>query len=140
MQRTASRPDDARLQVTPLDATGHHGRVPLLLAVIFGGGIACSYALGRQVSSQQYERVYGRPLDRKWTLVSTLVVWGWFGLGVGLIVLFPHYWWATMAILLIVSWLLFMFVMLRVRRGFRSEPTKPSGFLDAFSRGGRSRG
>jgi hypothetical protein len=125
--------------VTSLDATGHHGQVPLLLLVIFGGGIAGSYALGRQVSSRQYERVYGRPLDRKWTVVSTLVVWGWLGLGIGLIVLFPRYWWATMTILLVVSWLLFMFVMLRVRRGFKSDPTKPNGFLDAFTRGGRSR-
>ena len=125
--------------MTSPDATGHHGRVPLLLLVIFGGGIACSYALGRQVSSRQHQRVYGRPLDRKWTVVSTLVIWGWVGLGIGLIVLFPHYWWVSMGMLIIVSWLLFMFVMLRVRRGFRSDPTKPNGFLDAFARGSRSR-
>jgi hypothetical protein len=113
---------------------------PLLLAVIFGAGIVGSYALGRRVSSQHYERVYGRPLDRKWTVVSTLLIWGWVGLEVGLIVLFPRYWWVSMAVLLVVSWLAFMFVMLRVRRGFRSDPTKPIGFLDAFARGGRSRG
>jgi hypothetical protein len=113
--------------------------VPLVLLVIFGEGIAGSYALGREVSSQQYERVYGKPLDRKWTVVSTLLVWGWVGLGIGLIVLFSHHWWASTAILLVVSWCLFMFVMLRVRRGFRSDATKPNGFLDAFARRGRSR-
>lgn len=124
--------------MTSPDATGHHLRVPLLLLVIFGGGIAGSYALGRQVSSQQYERVYGRPLDRRWTFFSTLLVWGWVGLGIGLIVL-PHYWWVSAAMLLVVTWCLFMVVMLRVRRGSRSEQTKPNGFLDAFARGGRSR-
>jgi hypothetical protein len=116
---------------------GHHWEMAWLFAVIFGGGVAASYGLSRR-GSAQYERSYGRPLARKGSVIFVVVVWGWAALGVGLIILFPHYWWLTILSMLLLSWWLFMFVMLRVRRGIKSDRlNKPDGFLDAFYRGGK---
>jgi hypothetical protein len=105
--------------------------------VIFGGGLAASYGLSRRRSSQ-YERVYGRPLTRKWSILFAFGIWAWVGLFVGLTILFPRYWLLTWTILLVMTWCLFMVVMLRVRRGIRSDPSsKPNGFVDAFTRGSK---
>ncbi len=109
-----------------------------LLSAIFVGGMAGSYALSRRRSSK-YERLYGIPLARKWSAVEVFAVWGWVGLGVGLIIIFPRYWWLSMAILVLVTWILLMVAIFRVRRGIKSDPSrKPHGLLDAFARGGRS--
>jgi len=112
--------------------------VAWFLPVIFGGGIAESYGLSRRRSSQ-YERVYGRLLAGKWSVLFAFGIWAWVGLFVGLTILFPRYWWLTWTILVVATWCLFVGVMLRVRRGIKSDPpSKPDGFLDAFARGSKT--
>jgi hypothetical protein len=110
-----------------------------VFVVIFGAGMAASYGLSRRRSTK-YERTYGKPLAWKGSAIFVLLVWGWVGLGIGLIILFPHYSWLAILSMMLVGWILAMFVMFRVRRGIRSDPlNKRDGFLDALSRGGNKR-